>query len=115
MWARIDNGIVAEITDTDPDGRFHPDINWHACDDSVEVGYKHDDGKFMPAEDTPSELTREQVEALRLAAYADPVTGSDRYFAEAARMTAMGEAGADAVIAAGVARYEEIQAEYPWP
>lgn len=58
--------------------------------------------------------TREQVEALRLAAYADPVTGSDRYFAEAARMNAMGEAGADAVIAAGVARYEEIQAEYPW-
>lgn len=59
--------------------------------------------------------TREQVEALRLAAYADPVTGSDRYFAEAARMNAMGEAGADAVIAAGVARYAEIQAEYPWP
>ncbi len=59
--------------------------------------------------------TREQVEALRLAAYADPVAGSDRYFTEAARMNAIGEAGADAVIAAGVVRYEEIQAEYPWP
>lgn len=59
--------------------------------------------------------TREQVKALRLAAYADPVTGSDRYFAEAARMKAMGEAGADAVIAAGVARHEEIKAAYPWP
>lgn len=60
-------------------------------------------------------LTREQVEALRLTAYANPVTGSDRYFAEAARMQAMGETGADAVTAAGVARYEAIQTEYPWP
>lgn len=60
-------------------------------------------------------LTREQVETLRLSAYANPVTGSDRYFAEAARMNAMSETGADAVTAAGVARYEEIQAEYSWP
>ena len=60
-------------------------------------------------------LTREQVEALRLTAYANPVTGSDRYFAEAARMNAMGEAGADVVTATGVARYEAIQTEYLWP
>ena len=60
-------------------------------------------------------ITREQVEALRLTAYANPVTGSDRYFAEAARMSAMGEAGADAVTTAGAARYQQIQAEYPWP
>lgn len=60
-------------------------------------------------------LTREQVEQLRLTAYADPVTGSDRYFAEAARMQAMGEPGWEVVRAAGVARFEEIQAAYPWP
>lgn len=59
-------------------------------------------------------MSRDQVEAVRLAAYADPVTGSDRYFAEAARMQAMSETGWEDVRAAGVARYQAIQAEYPW-
>lgn len=63
----------------------------------------------------PAPLTSEQVEALRLTAYADPVTGSDRYFAEAARMQAMAETGWEAVRQAGVVRYEQIQAQYPWP
>lgn len=59
-------------------------------------------------------LTREEVEALRLRAYADPLTGSDRYFAEAQRMQVMGEPDWEAVRAAGIARFEEIQALYPW-
>lgn len=61
------------------------------------------------------QATREQVEALRLTAYAHPVTGSDRYFAEANRMWSMNESGHEAVQAQGAARYAEIQAEYPWP
>jgi len=28
MWARIENGTVAEITDIDPAGRFHPLLCW---------------------------------------------------------------------------------------
>ncbi|WP_312571377.1 phage tail protein [Stutzerimonas balearica] len=28
MWARIENGTVAEITDIDPTGRFHPSLLW---------------------------------------------------------------------------------------
>lgn len=62
-------------------------------------------------------LTREQIEALRLQAYADQITGSDRYFAEAARLQVMGAAQEeiDAANAAGVKRYAEIQGEYPWP
>lgn len=28
MWARIENGIVAEITDLDPAGRFHQSMQW---------------------------------------------------------------------------------------
>ena len=61
--------------------------------------------------------TREQIEARRLHAYADPLTGSDRYFAEAVRLQAMGadQAEIDAVNAAGAARYAEIQGTYPWP
>lgn len=60
--------------------------------------------------------TREEVEAQRLRAYADPITGSDRYFAEAQRETLLGNAeAADAAKALGMARFAEIQAEYPWP
>lgn len=59
-------------------------------------------------------MTHEQVEVLRLRAYADPLTGSDRYFAEASRMEAMGEEGWESVRNRGVVRYQEIQAEYPW-
>lgn len=62
-----------------------------------------------------AQLTVEQIEALRLAAYAEPVTGSDRFFAEVSRMQAMGEAGWEALRDQGAARYEEIKAEYPWP
>lgn len=62
-------------------------------------------------------LTREQIDALRLQAYADPLTGSDRYFAEASRLQAMGAAQEeiDAANAAGANRYAEIQNAYPWP
>lgn len=63
----------------------------------------------------PPPLTREEVEALRLRAYAEPLTGSDRYFAEAQRMQAMGEPDWETVRAAGIARFERIQALHPWP
>lgn len=65
----------------------------------------------------PAPLTREQIEALRLRAYADPLTGSDRHFAEAIRLQVMGATTEeiDAAKAAGAARYAEIQAQYPWP
>ena len=90
-------------------------------DEQVAAGLTGDKTPMTPEEveahvnpPTPP-LTSEQVEALRLTAYANPVTGSDRYFAEAARMQAMGEAGYQDVQVAGVARYQQIQAEYPWP
>jgi hypothetical protein len=62
----------------------------------------------------PPEYTSEEIERLRLRAYADPVTGSDRYFAEAQRMETMGEPGWQDVRAAGVQRFNEIQKEFPW-
>lgn len=31
-WARIESGRVAESTDIDPEGRFHPSIEWIAFD-----------------------------------------------------------------------------------
>lgn len=71
----------------------------------------------LPIEIIPKQPTRNEVENERLRAYADPVIGSDRFFSEAVRLQVMG-AGEDEVAAArsaGVARYEEIQAENPWP
>lgn len=76
----------------------------------------------MPPDATPvaielAPLTRNEIEALRLLAYADPITGSDRYFAEAARVQATGETEEEVDVArcAGAARSAEIQARYPWP
>ena len=59
--------------------------------------------------------THSDTEHSRLKAYSDPIQGSDRMFAEAARMQIMGEDGADEVKSKAVARYREIQAQYPWP
>jgi hypothetical protein len=38
MWARIEAGIVREITADDPAGRFHPSLHWQGCDETVAVG-----------------------------------------------------------------------------
>lgn len=59
--------------------------------------------------------SRHDVEANRLRAYADPLTGSDRYFAEVSRMQAVGEDDWEEVLAIGVARYQQIQSDNPWP
>jgi len=64
----------------------------------------------------PPPPTRAQIDALRLQAYANPLTGSDHFFAESVRLKAQGDPqGAAAAIAAGQARYDAIRAEYPWP
>lgn len=77
--------------------------------------WRWDGAGAITATDPESILpTREQIEALRLRSYADPLTGSDRYFAEAQRMQVMNEPGWEDVRAAGVARFEAIQAQYPW-
>ena len=72
---------------------------------------------FSPVPVTIHEPSRHELEHKRLIAYADPITGSDRYFAEASRLKAMGGAEADIVAAteAGIARAAEIAAMYPWP
>lgn len=56
-----------------------------------------------------------QIQKQRQVAYADPLTGSDRLFAEAYRMSVMGELGTDQVKADAIARFSEIQQELPWP
>lgn len=48
MYARIENGIVAEIIDFDPSGKFHSSLLWVECDNSVGVGYSYLDDVFSP-------------------------------------------------------------------
>lgn len=58
----------------------------------------------------------EDTERRRLKAYANPETGSDRHFAEANRLEAQGQSNEAATArSAGMARYDEIKAMYPWP
>ncbi|MCO7505441.1 MULTISPECIES: phage tail assembly chaperone [Pseudomonas] len=40
MWARIEDGVVLEVTDLDPTGRFHPSMTWMACDARVTQGWQ---------------------------------------------------------------------------
>lgn len=68
-----------------------------------------------PQEEQKRPATHKEVEADRLLEYADPLTGSDRLFSESMRMQIMGEPGFEEVRTRAIARFEEIQAQYPWP
>ena len=58
------------------------------------------------------EWAPEEIARRRARAYADPVTGSDRHFAEALRLDAEGDSwGAGAARERGRARHAEIRAE----
>lgn len=65
-----------------------------------------------------SSISDSQIESLRLQAYADPVTGSDRYFSESMSLQVEGCAVTSVEVKAakakGLARKKEIQAQYPW-
>lgn len=53
-WIRLDNNQVVETTDTDPKGRFHPDLKWIKAATSVEVGMvKQADGSYAFPEPAP--------------------------------------------------------------
>lgn len=74
------------------------------------------DSRGRPVLSDPLPPTRKQIEAARLRLYADPLAGSDRYFAEAQRESLLGNTeAADAAKSLGMGRFAEIQAEYPWP
>lgn len=46
-WIRLENNVVVETTDTDPKGRFHPDLKWVKAALSVQPGMvKATDGTY---------------------------------------------------------------------
>lgn len=69
MWARIENGLVKELTDIDPAGRFHSSLMWVACPPTVTEGMAYDNvaNSFsIPAISTAQQLADFQ-QAARVA------------------------------------------------
>src|SRR5690554_5368777 len=80
MWARIEGDRVAEITDIDPAGRFHPSLVWVECGAEVQTGWTYDGEEFAPPvvevdPDTnavPMEIEGWQGEVIMRAERVDP-------------------------------------------
>ncbi|SFH13034.1 phage tail assembly chaperone [Pseudomonas sp. NFACC45] len=49
MWALIVDGVVREVTGTDPVDRFHPSLEWLPCTVGTVQGERYIEGAFMPA------------------------------------------------------------------
>ncbi|MBR9880786.1 MAG: DUF4376 domain-containing protein [Gammaproteobacteria bacterium] len=62
MWARIDNGAVAELTDIDPAGRFHLSLQWEMADATVQIGDLYDGQAYSrPVEPIEELATRQRA------------------------------------------------------
>lgn len=48
QWARIENGLVVEVTSVDPAGRFHPEIEkgFIPCGNEVQPNWVYDGEQF---------------------------------------------------------------------
>ncbi|WP_256658460.1 phage tail assembly chaperone [Pseudomonas sp. p106] len=60
MWALVQEGIVIETTDVDPEGRYHPDLQWRACSEQVKPGWLYVHAAF--SERVESEEERRAAE-----------------------------------------------------
>lgn len=49
MWARIEGGLVAELIDFDPAGKFHNSIVWVKCGPHVKAGMTYSNSVFGDA------------------------------------------------------------------
>lgn len=56
MWARIEDGTVAETTDVDPVGRFHESLIWLPCAVEVDQRWQWDGLTFTPPAETSIEV-----------------------------------------------------------
>lgn len=79
MWARIESGAVAELTDIDPAGRFHPSLQWVVCTAEVRPGWNYDGSAFAapptmaPTVDELCALIDTAADAARRKVAGDPL------------------------------------------
>lgn len=52
QWARIEDGVVRELTEADPAGRYHPSLVWVEAPAEVRAGWTWD-GKTFAAPPPP--------------------------------------------------------------
>ena len=64
MWARIENATVAEMTNINPQGRFHPSLIWVACPDGTQSGMHYMNGLFTTPPRAPADHAA-QIAAVR--------------------------------------------------
>lgn len=125
-FALIENGIVLEVKEIGDDFDiyiFYPlEYKWvdiTGMSPMPDQQWSYDGTDFTPPKIIENIQTKGQVEELRLIAYANPITGIDRYFAEVMSLQAEGFAASSAEVkdtkAKGLARKAEIQALYPYP
>ncbi|MGP9664041.1 hypothetical protein ACT3TY_05365 [Halomonas sp. AOP22-C1-8] len=63
QWARIKNGKVAEIMETNPAGRFHHSMQWVRCGTDTRPGWLFDGEQCLPP--PPASLDTLVVDAIR--------------------------------------------------
>lgn len=120
-YALIEEGVVKELLETDQDisTMFHPSVVWIEAGETVQCGYVYSGEVFSKPIPEIKILTKEETENLRLVAYANPILGCDRYFAEVMSLQAEGFAATSTEVkdakAKGLSRKLEIQALYPYP
>lgn len=109
--------INAEVANPLPSGTFLVDeaIWFKTISENDGQWIRKEDGSIVKVPFSIEPKTRDEIEASRKRAYADPLTGCDAMFAESSRMDVMGEPGFEEVHTRAIARFEEIQAQYPWP
>lgn len=71
MWARIENGVVVELTNVNPEGRFSSQLTWMPVPDEVSFGWVHNfDGTFTPPVTEEEEV--KDYKKFRELMYANP-------------------------------------------
>lgn len=55
MWARIEDEKIVEITDHNPEGRFHRAIKWVECPAEAKPGWRYEQGQCLPPRSEPIE------------------------------------------------------------
>lgn len=74
MWAHIVDGAVREVTEIDPEGRFHPSLLWVKCGKTVACGDLYEDGKFSkPAPYVPTDAEQRNSRRMAYVAESDPL------------------------------------------
>lgn len=69
MWALIINGVVSEVTEINPEGRFVSELEWVECSAQVGPGWAFDGANFLEPPPVSFQKTAEQIKREKLTAY----------------------------------------------